>query len=91
MSQETVITSLGGYPPHPESYSPRIITFVCNEGEFYEILRTGEAIPWGKEAPIGKLKSDFWIIDVSTIHSIGVHRANPGIEPHVTHEVVTNA
>jgi hypothetical protein len=71
---ETVIASQGGYQPHPDSYSPRVLALVCNTGEFYEILRTGEAITWGKESPVDKLKADFWILDVPTIHSLGVHR-----------------
>jgi hypothetical protein len=25
--------------------------------------------------------------DVNTLSDLGVHRANPGIEPHVTHDV----
>jgi hypothetical protein len=70
----TVIAANGNYETHPESYSPRVIVLVCDKTEFYELLRTGEAIPWGTSLPTGR-GFDFWIIDVPTIHSLGVHRA----------------
>jgi len=71
LPMETVVAAKGGYEPHPDAYSPRVIVFVGNEMSFYELLRTGEAIPWGKAEPKG---FDFWICDCPALSSIGVHR-----------------
>lgn len=73
IEKTTVIAANGGYEQHPESYSPRVIAFVCDTQEYYELLRTGEAIPWGTTRPPESL--EYWVVDVYTIHALGVHRA----------------
>ena len=77
---ETVIASQGGYEAHPDSYSPRVFVYVKATDIHYELLRTGEAVTWPKNNPTG---FDFWIIDVNSSSDVGVHRAEPGIKPHV--------
>jgi hypothetical protein len=84
MNEETVIASKGGYQPHPESYFPRVFVYILATDIYYELLRTGEAVPWVTEAPMG---FDFWVLDCRKLSDVGVHRANPGIEPHVIHDV----
>lgn len=73
MSVESVIAANGGYEAHPESYSLRVIAYIMAEHAYYEILTTGQAIPWGQTPPPDSLT--YWLIDVPTIHSLGVHRA----------------
>jgi hypothetical protein len=81
---ETVDASKGGYEAHPESYSPRIFVYVKATDIHYELLRTGEAVPWVSKNPEG---FSFWIVDVERLADVGVHREAPGIGPHVTHDV----
>jgi hypothetical protein len=81
---ETVDASKGGYEVHPDSYSPRVFVYVKSTDIFYELLRTGEAVPWVTTAPSG---FDFWVMDVDRLADVGVHRDKPGIEPHVIHDV----
>ncbi len=84
MSEQTVIASKGGYELDPDSYSPRVFVYVRTTEIHYELLRTGEAVPWVTKNPEG---FSFWILDVERLADVGVHCANPGIEPHVTHDV----
>jgi len=72
MSQETVIAANGGYEAHPDSYSPRVFVYVKTTDIHYEILRTGEAVPWVTKKPEG---FEFWIFDCQNLSDIGVHRA----------------
>jgi hypothetical protein len=90
MSEQTVIASKGGYEPHPDSYSPRVFVYVRATEIYYELLRTGEAVPWVTLSPKG---FDFWIIDCPKLEDVGVHRETVrSIEPHVIHDVeVSNA
>jgi hypothetical protein len=81
---ETIITVKGGYEPHPESYSPRVFVYVRATDIHYELLRTGEAVPWVTEGPHG---FDFWILDCERLADVGVHRATVRPMPHVTHDV----
>lgn len=83
-NMDTVNAAQGGYEPHPDSYSPRVFVYVKATDINYELLRTGEAVPWPVKQPQG---FDFWVMDVNTLSDLGVHRTNPGIEPHVTHDV----
>jgi hypothetical protein len=82
---ENVIVAEGKYQPHPDSYSPRVFVYVKSTDIHYELLRTGEAIPWPVRVPEG---FDFWICDVTHLADLGVHRAQ-GIEPHVTTPQIT--
>jgi len=85
----TVDASKGGYEPHPDSYSPRVFVYVKATDINYELLRTGEAVPWVSKDPNG---FDFWIMDVEHLADVGVHRDSSGIAPKVSHDVeITNA
>ena len=55
----------------PESYSPRVFVYVKATDINYELLRTGEAVPWVTTSPGG---FDFWLMDVNTLSDVGVHR-----------------
>lgn len=68
---QTVDASQGGYQPHPESYSPRVFVYVKATDIHYELLRTGEAVPWVAKGPEG---FDFWILDCEKLADVGVHR-----------------
>lgn len=75
MSQEIVNAAEGLYPRHPESYHLRVFCEVTDGRDtimVYELLSTGEAIPWGTKSPAG---FDFWIISVRHVSEMGVHRA----------------
>jgi hypothetical protein len=69
-----VDASKGGYEVHPEAYSPRVFIYVQSTDIHYELLKTGEAIPWVSKSPEGK-GFDFWIMDVARLSDVGVHRA----------------
>ncbi len=69
---ETVIASKGGYEDHPDSYSPRVFVYIISTEIYYELLQTGEAVPWVTTAPEG---FDFWVIDALRLADVGVHRA----------------
>ena len=86
----TVDASKGGYEPHPDSYSPRVFVYVKATDINYELLRTGEAVPWVSKDPNG---FDFWIMDVEHLADVGVHRDTPfGNATVVAHDVeITNA
>jgi len=71
MSEQTVNASLGKYEAHPDSYSPRVFVYVQHNDIYYELLRTGEAVPWPTKIPDG---FDFWIADVERLSDLGVHR-----------------
>jgi hypothetical protein len=72
-NQQTVLVSENKFQAHPEAYLMRIFVHVREDGLYYEILKTGQAVPWG-ESPEGK-GFDFWIIDVDRMSDFGVSRA----------------
>ena len=73
VEQETVVVSLSHkFEAHPEAYTPRVFVYSSNEYAHYELLKDGQAIPWGR-SPNG-CGFDFWIIDVESINGVGVHR-----------------
>lgn len=61
------------FQAHPESYKPRVFVHNEQDGFYYELLATGEAIPWTK-SPAEK-GFDFWIIDVQKMNDMGLYRA----------------
>ena len=73
VEQNTVRAADGSYERHPESFPLRVIAYVMSEKKFYELLMTGEAVPWGSSVPTGR-GFDFWIFEVQNIHAIGVSR-----------------
>ena len=73
IAHNAVIAADGGYARHPESFPLRVIVHVMSEKQFYELLMTGGAIPWGEVGPPDTM--DFWIVDTPTISHMGVHRA----------------
>jgi len=77
VTENIIVAAKGGYETHPESYSPRVFVYVKSTDIHYEILRTGEAVPWVTKKPEGRL---FWIFDCQNLSDVGVHRANPGID-----------
>lgn len=72
MNQEVVNVSEAKFQPHPESYFPRVFVYVRENETWYELLKTGSAVPW-KETPAGKVKI-FWIIDTDYLSDFGFHR-----------------
>jgi ribosomal protein L12E/L44/L45/RPP1/RPP2 len=72
VEQETVLAVQNNFEAHPEAYRIRVFVHVLDDGNYYEILAPGQAVPWGK-SPEGN-GFDFWIIDVASIHDFGVHR-----------------
>jgi hypothetical protein len=73
LKQENVIVAEAKFEIHPESYFPRVFVFVREEQVYYELLRTGMAVPW-KETPAGR-GFDFWIIDVDYTRDFGMYRS----------------
>ena len=65
VEQEIVLTSMGGFEAHPESYDMRVFVHVPQENRYYELLKDGQAIPWGK-SPQGYL-FDFWLVDAGAL------------------------
>lgn len=74
MNQEIVTVLEAKFQPHPESYFPRVFVYVRENQTWYELLKTGTAIPW-KETPEGH-GFDFWIVDVDYISDFGMYRDN---------------
>lgn len=74
-AQETVLAANCGYERHPDSYPLRVFAYVMAETRFYELLMTGEAIVWGGLDSPPPDTMEYWLVDVPTIHSLGVHRA----------------
>ncbi len=72
MNQEIVNVSETKFQPHPESYFPRVFVYVRENQTWYELLKTGTAIPW-KETPAGH-GFDFWIVDVDYLSDFGIYR-----------------
>lgn len=75
VTHAAVIAAEGGYERHPESFPLRVFVYVMAEKRFYELLQTGEAIPWGDFDTPPPDTLDYWIVDAPTIHSVGVHLA----------------
>lgn len=74
MSQETVIVADNKFQAHPESYDLRVFVETDDAPGFFELLKTGQAIPW-LVSPAGR-GFDFWIIKASAVADIGVSRGN---------------
>ncbi len=74
VEQEIVVVSKAKFQPHPESYFPRVFVYVRENQTWYELLKTGSAIPW-RETPEGR-EFDFWIVDVDYLSDFGMYRAD---------------
>jgi hypothetical protein len=74
LEQETVLASKNEFQVHPESYLPRVFVYVRNDRTWYELLKTGVAIPW-TESPESRGFS-FWIADVDYMSDFGMYRAD---------------
>jgi hypothetical protein len=71
VKENVVAVSANRFEAHPESYYPRVFIETREDKKWYEILMTGEAIPWTK-SPEGLF--DFWIVDVNRISDFGMSR-----------------
>lgn len=74
MNQEIVNVAETKFQPHPESYFLRVFVYVRENETWYELLKTGQAVPW-KETPEGR-GFDLWIADVDYLSDFGVYRAD---------------
>lgn len=74
LNQETVNVSETKFQVHPESFLPRVFVYVRENQTWYELLKTGTAIPW-KETPEGR-GFDFWICDCDYLSDFGMYRAD---------------
>ena len=77
---KTVISSEGGFEPHPEGYTPRVFAAVMPapdgtepENKVYEILMSGQAIPWPC-LPILE-GFDYWVLYVEHLSDVDMRRA----------------
>ena len=78
---KTVISNEGGFEPHPEGYTPRVMVAVMPstdgyppfEPKIYELLTTGQAIPWPC-LPVLEC-FDYWVLYVNHLSDIDVRRA----------------
>lgn len=64
------------YAVHPDAYFPRVITYVRNDETYYELLKTGQAIP--RKASPENRGFDFWITDTDYVANVGVYRQATG-------------
>lgn len=71
--RETVIVADNEFQAHPESYLPRVFVYVRAKTTWYELLKTGHAVPW-TETPEGRGFS-FWIADVDYMSDFGMYRS----------------
>jgi hypothetical protein len=69
--QQTIKVAENKFEEHPDSYFPRVFIYVREAVTWYEILKSGAAIPWTAK-PEG---FPFWIIDTDRLSDLGVHRA----------------
>ena len=74
IQREIVNVSESKFQPHPESYFPRVFVYVRENTTWYELLKTGIAIPW-QESPEGH-GFDFWICDCDYLSDFGMYRAD---------------
>lgn len=72
---ENTVSELS-YHAHPDSYFPRVFTFVRSEALYYEQLKTGESI-CRKASPENR-DFDFWITDTDYVANVGVYRTATG-------------
>lgn len=70
--EQEVVVSDAKFEAHPDSYFPRVFVYVRDNRTWFELLKTGQAIPW-KETPEGRGFS-FWIADVDYTHDFGMYR-----------------
>lgn len=71
VAENVVAVAANRFESHPESYYPRVFVETREDKKWYELLMTGQAIPWTK-SPEGLF--DFWIIDVNRISDFGMSR-----------------
>lgn len=71
VAQNVVSVTANRFESHPESYYPRVFVETREDKKWYELLMSGQAIPWTK-SPEGLF--DFWIVDVNRISDFGMSR-----------------
>jgi hypothetical protein len=73
LEKETVLVSSNLFERHPESYSPPVIVAVSPDPEtvpiYYELLKTGEAIPWTAPPTITA-----WVVKVRSLSDLTLIR-----------------
>ena len=73
--EQTVTIEDKDMPPHPESFRPRMFCGVCDGLciRWYEVLKTGEAVPW-KGDPAHANLGLRWEIYVNALKDVNFRR-----------------